>query len=128
MAFQKAVAETHKAIFCNNPGKKHNNLQFLEISWFCMPFLEKQLPLSSISSLQFEKVFRDTLNISFTRKQSFIVNVNEFFQDQFKSLLNCQYYNITEFNIIESHKEKFSLFYLNISSLHYRLQDLNDLT
>ena len=94
-----------------------------------MPCLEKQVPLNSISSLQFEKVFRDTLNISFTRKQSFIVNFNEFFQDQFKSLLNCQYYNITEFNdIIENHKEKISLFYLNISSLHYRLQDLNDLT
>ena len=94
-----------------------------------MPCLEKQLPLNSISSLQFEKVFRDTLNISFTRKQSFIVNFNEFFQDQFKKLLNCQYYNITEFNdIIENHKEKISLFYLNISSLHYCFEDLNDLT
>ena len=49
-------------------------------------------------------------------------------QEQSKNLLNCQYYNISEFNnMIVNHEEKFSLFHLSISSLPYYFQGLNDL-
>ena len=49
-------------------------------------------------------------------------------QDKSKNLLNCQYYNISELNnMILNHKEKFSSFHLNISSLPYRFQALSDL-
>ena len=74
-------------------------------------------------------MFRDVqIPLFLTKKQSFTENVNEFLQEQSQNLLNCQQYNISEFNnIIVNHKEKFSLFRLNISSLHYHFQDLNDL-
>ena len=92
--------------------------------------LKKELPFPSISSQHFEKIFRDApiVSLSLTKNQSFTENVNEFLQEQSKSLVNCQYYNIYEFNkMIVNHKEKFSLFQLNISSLPYHFQDLNDL-
>ena len=63
-------------------------------------------------------IFRDAtmVPLPLTKNQSFTENVNEFLQEQSKSLLNCQYYNISEFNnIIVNHKEQFSLFHLNIS-------------
>ena len=62
-----------------------------------------------------------------TGNQSFIENVNEFLQDQSKNLLNCQFHKVSEFNnLILNHKEKFSLFHLNISSLPYHFQNLSD--
>ena len=75
-------------------------------------------------------IFRDAtmVPLPLTKNQSFTENVNEFLQEQSKSLLNCQYYNISEFNnMIVNHKEKLSLLHLNISSLLYHFQDLNDL-
>ena len=95
-----------------------------------MPCLKKELPFNSIPSKHFEKIFRDApiAPLSLTKNQSFIENVNEFLQDQSKNLLNCQYYNISEFNnMILNHKEKLSLFHLNISFLSYHFQDLSDL-
>ena len=61
-----------------------------------------------------------------TKNQSFTENTNEFLQDRSKNLFNYQYYNISEFNNILNHNEKFSLFHLNIS-LPYHFQDLSDL-
>ena len=61
-----------------------------------------------------------------TKNQSFAENINEFLQDRSKNLFHYQYYNISEFNNILNHKEKFSLFHLNIS-LPYHFQDLSDL-
>ena len=62
-----------------------------------------------------------------TGNQSFIENVNEFLQDQSKNLLNCQFHKVSEFNnLILNHKEKFSLFHSNISSLPYHFQNLSD--
>ena len=139
---QKAVAKRHKAICCdlcnkwiliacNNLDKKtYRNLQSSEISWFCMPCLKKELPFNSISSQHFEKIFRDApiVPLSLTKNQGFTENVNDFLQEQSKNLLNCQYYNISEFNnMIVNHEKKISLFHLNISSLPYHFQDLNDL-
>ena len=95
-----------------------------------MPCLKKELPFNSISSQHFGKISRGApiVPLSLTKNQSFTENVNEFLQEQSKSLLNCQYYNISELsNMIVNHKEKFSLFHLNISSLPYHFQDLNDL-
>ena len=95
-----------------------------------MPCLKKELPFNSISSQHFEKIFRDApiVPLSLNKNQIFTENVNEFLLAQSKSLLNCQFYNISEFNnMIVNHKEKFSLFHLNISSLPYHFQDLNDL-
>ena len=87
-------------------------------------FLE--LPFNSISSKHFEEIIRDALIVplSLTKNQSFAENVNEFLQHQFENLLNCQYYNHKE---VVNHEEKFSLFHLNISSLTYHFQDLNNL-
>ena len=66
--------------------------------------------------------------MSLTKNQGFTENVNGFLQEQSKNLINCQYYNISEFNnMIANHEEKFPLFHLNISSLPYHFQDLNDL-
>ena len=117
-------------IACNNLDKKtYINLQSSEIKWFCMPCLKKELPFNSISSQHSEKIFRHAqiVPLSLTENQSFTENVNEFLQDQSKNLLNCQYYKVSEFNnLILNHKEKFSLFHLNISSLPYHFQDLSD--
>ena len=82
-----------------------------EISWFCMPCLKKELPFNSISSQHFEKIFRDApiVPLPLNKNQIFTENVNEFLLAQSKSLLNCQFYNISEFNnMIVNHKEKFS--------------------
>ena len=95
-----------------------------------MPCLKKELAFNSISSQHFDKIFRDApiISLSFTENQSFTENVNKFLQEQSKYLLNCQYYNISELNnMIVNHKEKLYLFHLNISSLPYHFQDLNDL-
>ena len=64
----------------------------------------------------------------FDLKQSFTENVDKFFQDRSKNLLDCHYYNISELNIIiVNHKKKFSFFHLNTSSLPYHFQDSDDL-
>ena len=138
---RKAVAKRHEAICCdlcdkwihiacNNVDKKtYRNLQSSEINWFCMPCLKKELPFNSISSQHFEKIFRDAqiVPLFLTGNQSFTENVNEFLQDQSKNLLNCQFHKVSEFNnLILNHKEKFSLFHLNISSLPYHFQNLSD--
>ena len=118
---QKAVTKRHKAISCdlcdkcvhvagNNLDKKtHKNLQYSEIIWLCIPCLKKELRFDSISSQHLEKIFKDApiVPVSLTKKQSFTENVDDFFQDQSKSLLNSQYYNISELNnMIVNHKEK----------------------
>ena len=120
---QKAVAKRHEAvcsdlcdkwihISCSNLDKKtYRNLQYSEISWFCMTCLKKELPFNSISSQHFEKIFRDApiVPLSLTKNQRFTENVKQFLQEQSKGLLNCQFYNIYEFNnVIVNHKEKFS--------------------
>ena len=109
--------------------KKHTETSSLRNQLVCMPCLKKELAFNSISSQHFDKIFRDApiISLSFTKKQSFTENVNKFLQEQSKYLLSCQYYNISEFNMILNHKEKLSLFHLNISSLPYHFQDLNDL-
>ena len=123
---QKAVAKRHKVICCdlcnkwihiacNNLDKKTcRNLQSSEISWFCIPCLKKELPFNSIFTQHFGKIFRDAPIIpqSLTKNQSFTENVPKFLQERSKNLLNC---------------EKLSLSHLNISSLPYHFQDLNDL-
>ena len=76
-----------------------------------MPCLKKELPFNSISSQHFEKIFRDApiVPLSLNKNQIFTENGNEFLLAQSKSLLNCQFYNISEFNnMIVNHKEKFS--------------------
>ena len=76
-----------------------------------MPCLKKELPFNSISSQHFEKIFRDApiVPLSLNKNQIFTENVNEFLLAQSKSLRNCQFYNISEFNnMIVNHKEKFS--------------------
>ena len=91
-----------------------------------MLWLKKELPFNSASSQHFEKIFRDApiAPLPSTKNQSFTENVNDFLKN---NVLNCRYYDISEFIMIVNHKEKFSLFYLNISSLPYHFQDLNDL-
>ena len=76
-----------------------------------MTCLKKELPFNSISSQHFEKIFRDApiVPLSLTKNQCFTENVKQFLQEQSKGLLNCQFYNIYEFNnVIVNHKEKFS--------------------
>ena len=54
------------------------------------------------SNQRYWKIFRDASIFSFpwTKKQSFTEKSNKFLQDQSKTLLNCQYWNISELNTI----------------------------
>ena len=121
---QKAVAKRHKAICCdlchkwvhiacNNLNKKtYQNLQSSEISWFCMPYLKKELSFNSISrSLEMHQL----LLCPWLKIKVLLIMLTNFFKNNLKIYLTVNTGN---------HKEKFSLFHLNISFLPSHFQDL----
>ena len=58
-----------------------------------------KLPSNSFYSQHFKNILKDApiVPLFLTKNQSFTENVNEFLQEQSKDLLNCQYYNISNF-------------------------------
>ena len=56
-------------------------------------------PSNSFYSQHFKNILKDApiVPLFLTKNQSFTENVNEFLQEQSKDLLNCQYYNISNF-------------------------------
>ena len=95
--------------------KTYRNVQSSEISWLCMPCLKKELPsiLSPVNILKRFLGMHQLLFCPWLKIKVLLKMLTNFFKKNLKTYLTL--------------KKKFTLFHVNISSLPYHFQDLNDL-
>ena len=115
---------------CNNLEKKtFNNLQESATNRCCMACVKKQIIFSSQTDHEL-KHMQSGKHVPFKSKDiktfttQIINRINENSEENSKRSL---YYDMDEFNNLESAKAEFSLMYLNISSLQYHFEEPDDL-
>ena len=140
----KAVANNHKAICCdicnkwihiscNNLDRKtYIKLQCSNTTWYCISYLQEELPFNTTTNQEFAKIYSSKHIISFTQQkiQNFKENAIELLKEQSNNIINCSYCDITEINQIndvDKKKSFFSLLHMNMSSLLYHFEKLEEL-
>ena len=141
---QKAVANTHKAIYCdicnkwihiscNNLDRKtYIKLQRSNTIWYCISCMKEELPFNATTNQEFAKIYNGKHIIPFTQQkiQNFKVNAIELLKEQSNNIINCSNYDINEINQIndvDKKKSFFSFLHMNISSLPYHFEELEEL-
>ena len=100
------------------------------LSWFCSECMKKELPFNSINAEDLKEIYKGTYISSFqTNTTQSINNTANFLSREYtNNMLNCSYYNLQELNKINIKNNKyFSLLHLNISSLSFHHEDLENL-
>ena len=140
----KPVGVKHKAICCdlcdkwihtacNNLDKKtYKNLQESNTSWFCINCVKKELPFTTQTDFQLENIYKGKHIVPFKSSdlENFTDQINMRIRDPTDSNFFEQdslYYDLKEFNNLNNKFNQFSLLHLNISSLQYHFEELNDL-
>ena len=141
---QKAVANTHKAIYCdicnkwihiscNNLDRKtYIKLQRSNTIWYCISCMKEELPFNATTNQEFAKIYNGKHIIPFTQQkiQNFKENAIELLKEQSNNIINCSNYDINEINQIndvDKKKSFFSFLHMNISSLPYHFEELEEL-
>ena len=141
---QKAVANNHKAICCdicnkwihiscNNVDRKtYIKLHGSNTTWYCTSCMKKELHFNTTTNQEFAKIYSGKYIIPFTQQkiQNFKENVIELLKEQSNNIISCSYYDITEIsqiNDVDKKKSFFSLLHMNISSLSYHFEELEEL-
>ena len=141
---QKAVGKKHNAICCdlcnkwihiacNNLDKKtYRGLQGSTMKWFCLTCIKQEIPFTSQTNLELERVLSGKHIIPFKTKeiQNFTNQINTRINDDMdiKNTTECLYYEVNDLKNLQSNNENsFSLMHLNISSLQYHFDELNEL-
>ena len=144
---QKAVGKKHNAvccdlcnewihIACNNLDKKtYKLLQRSSTKWFCTNCTKKELPFTSQTNQELEKIYSGKRIIAYkvSEIEIFMAKINNRTSDENdENIIKSLYYDINELNdkLNDSQsifKKTFSLMHVNISSLKYHMDKLSDL-
>ena len=141
---QKSVGVKHKAICCdicnrwihiacNNLDRKtYSKLQESNKNWFCITCVKKEIPVASQSDNELKNIYSGRHITPFKSKdiESFTAKINNRINKNPEEVSKKSlYYDINEFNNLGTAKKtpQFSLMHLNISSLQYHFEELNDL-
>ena len=140
---QKSVGVKHKAICgdicnrwihvaCNNLDRKtYSKLTESNKNWFCITCIKKEIPFASQSDNELKNIYSGRHIALFKSKdiESFTAKINNRINENPEEVSRKSlYYDINEFNNLETAKKKtqFSLMHLNISSLQYHFEELNE--
>ena len=138
---QKEVKSKHKAICCDlcdqwihiscNKLTKtdYNKMMNSNLLWFCKKCLKKELPFNSITNQEFNKIYDSKYATAFQKvTPDFKEKAAHLAKEQTNNILNCSYYDLSDLNKINTKDNKyFSLFHLNISSLPYHFEEIEEL-
>ena len=138
---QKPVTKKHRAvccdicdewihISCNYLDKKtYKKLQTSDSNWFCIKCMKKEIPFNNIPNQDLLNTLNEKNITPISNKNSNITKsmIENLLKDSTESPINCSYYNESEFNCLKTPKNYFSLMHLNISSLSFHFEELQQL-
>ena len=140
---QRAVGIEHWAICCdicdkwvhigcnNLDNKTYLSLKHSDTAWYCISCLKKEIPFNVLDDKDLEKVYSGKHIVPFTKNkiEKFTEKVNKFLNEVAENEINCSYLDVEELNLKTASKlnKSFSVFHLNISSLPYHFDELEEL-
>ena len=116
---------THRCNYITT--KTYKKLQNDTDPWFCKCCIKSQIPFSSVNNAQLNHLNEINKPSDYTKtyNEEYLFSQTEIIPGENP---NCnQYYDLDDLNTINTNKLKNSYFHLNISSLSYHFDELQDL-